>query len=941
MSNMTLMTDYRATLNLPKTAFPMKADLPRREPEQLATWQRLDLYQTIRRRRASARPFLLHDGPPYANGDIHIGHALNKTLKDIIVKYKTMRGYDAPYVPGWDCHGLPIEYQLLKELGAEQHQVEREPFRRQARAYAERFVATQREQFRRLGVFGEWERPYLTMTPDYEAAIVEAFLKLRRAGYIYRGKKPVYWCARCETALAEAEVEYQDREDRSIYVSFPVVNLPDHQVVLPASVLIWTTTPWTLPANRALCFHPESRYAVVEAAGPDGKLQRLVIAESRVAALVGAQSPKVVAHLSGEALARGWFQPPFGREPVPGVTDASVNLDEGTGVIHIAPGHGHEDYLIGQRHRLETFSPVDHQGKFTTEVPPFAGQSVFAANQKIIADLKGRGLLVREEVILHSYPHCWRCEQPVIFRATEQWFLNVEHQGLRRRLLEEIGRVQWIPAYGANRIRGMIEARPDWCLSRQRYWGTPIPVLYCIQCGAALQDARVDAAILARVRQSGSDWWFQSGASLELWERLGPQPVCAQCGHARFRIGEDILDVWFDSGVSHEAVLAARGWWPADLYLEGSDQHRGWFQTSLIPAVALRERAPYRSVLTHGFVVDGEGRKMSKSAGNVLSPQEVIARHGADVLRLWVASCDYREDVRLSETILQRSVEAYRKIRNSCRFLLSNLYDFDPAADAAPEERLWPLDRWVLGRLARVVDEATDAYDAYEFHRLFRAVYDFCNEDLSACYLDAIKDRLYAEGAQSPARRAAQTALQAILQALVRLIAPVLPFTAEEIWAQLRHAGASWPSVHLADWPSVAAWRFSAEEAAAWDALLAARSTILKALETERIAGRIGDPLEAAVAVAVAEPSARAVLERYRQPLEELCVISSLRVASPDGARPSPEPLAVAVAKAPGRKCLRCWRWLPTVGVSAGHPGLCQRCVTLVEGLSEGGPATP
>ncbi len=722
---MNVATDYRATLNLPKTEFPMKADLPVREPQRLDQWRQLRLYDAIRRQRANARLFVLHDGPPYANGDIHIGHALNKTLKDIIVKYRTMRGYDAPYVPGWDCHGLPIEYQLLKELGVEKHQVDRVKFRQQARAFAKKFVDVQSAQFQQLGIFGEWERPYLTMMPEYEAAIVETFFRLRSAGYIYRGKKPVYWCARCETALAEAEVEYQDREDRSIYVLFPVVSLPGDQAALPASVLVWTTTPWTLPANRALCFHPESKYAVVEAT-VQGTARRLIMAESRVVAistLLGDASPRIVAHVSGAALAQGQFQPPFGATPVPGVTDQSVNLDEGTGVIHIAPGHGHEDYLIGQRHGLETFSPVDHQGKFTTEVPPFAGQSIFAANPKIITDLKGRGLLLKEAPIIHSYPHCWRCDQPVIFRATEQWFLSVEHEGLRQRLLRETERVQWVPSYGANRIRGMIETRPDWCLSRQRYWGTPIPVLYCVQCGTALEDARVDEAILAQVRREGSDWWFVGGASPSLWEHLDPRPKCEQCSHSEFRIGEDILDVWFDSGVSHEAVLQRHdNWWPADLYLEGSDQHRGWFQASLIPAVALRDRAPYRGVLTHGFVVDGDGKKMSKSAGNVISPQQVITKHGADVLRLWVAGCDYSEDVRLSEEILRRSIEAYRKIRNSCRFILGNLHGFDPARGAVPVERMQLLDRWALDRLARLIDGVTEAYETYEFHRVFRAL---------------------------------------------------------------------------------------------------------------------------------------------------------------------------------------------------------------------------
>ncbi len=950
---MDVTTDYRATLNLPKTEFPMKADLPVREPQRLDQWRQLRLYDAVRRQRANARLFVLHDGPPYANGDIHIGHALNKTLKDIIVKYRTMRGYDAPYVPGWDCHGLPIEYQLLKELGIEKHQVDRVRFRQQARAFAKKFVDVQSAQFQRLGIFGEWERSYLTMTPEYEAAIVETFFRLRSAGYIYRGKKPVYWCTRCETALAEAEVEYQDREDRSIYVLFPVVSLSGDQAALPASVLVWTTTPWTLPANRALCFHPESKYAVVEVT-VQGAAHRVIVVESRVtaiSALLGDASPRIVAHVSGAAFAKGQFQPPFGATPVPGVTDQGVNLDEGTGVIHIAPGHGHEDYLIGQRHGLETFSPVDHQGKLAAVVSQFAGQSIFAANPKIIADLKGRGLLLKEAPITHSYPHCWRCGQPVIFRATEQWFLNVEHEELRQRLLRETERVQWVPSYGANRIRGMIEARPDWCLSRQRYWGTPIPVLYCIPCGREIRDERLDAAIVDAVKRDGSDWWFQLGGAADVVERLqqqlkheGKLPVCClHCDNrSQFRIEEDILDVWFDSGVSHEAVLQRHdNWWPADLYLEGSDQHRGWFQASLIPAVALRDQAPYRGVFTHGFVVDGDGKKMSKSAGNVISPQQVITKHGADVLRLWVAGCDYREDIRLSDEILRRSIEAYRKIRNSCRFILGNVHGFDPARGAVPVERMQLLDRWALDRLARLIDVVTEAYEAYEFHRVFRALYDFCNEDLSACYLDALKDRLYTSVSDGEARRSAQTVLRRVLEAMAQMMAPILPFTAEEVW---QHLGNS-ESVHLAGWPSAGDGRLSSEEAASWDEVLAVRSVVLKALEEERMAKRIGDPLEAEVVLVTEDARARTLLTTYRQPLEELCVVSRLRVAEPSTASGGAasrtatgegattrlaDRVSVAVTKAPGEKCPRCWRWSTDIGEISAHSELCRRCATVV-----------
>src|SRR3989338_7517026 len=714
--------DYKATLNLPKTAFPMKADLPTREPGFLARWQSEDLYQQIRKARAGSPRFILHDGPPYANGDIHIGHALNKILKDLIVRYKTMQGFDSPYVPGWDCHGMPIEHQLFKELGLTKAQIAQTEFREKARAFAQRYVDIQREQFKRLGVSGDWDHPYLTMAQDYELTILAIFRELVQAGYIYRGRKPVYWCASCETALAEAEVEYEDRSDTSIYVAFPSAQDPR------LAIAVWTTTPWTLPANVALCLHPEARYVVLE----DERWPfRLVIAAGladRVAAALKAKAVRIVQQASGSEF-EGWrCRSPFGDRESVVVTDKSVSMTEGTGIVHIAPGHGHEDYAIGQREKLDVLSPVDHQGRFTKEVPAFAGQSVFDANPKIVADLRARGLLLAEEPISHSYPHCWRCKQPVIFRATPQWFLNVDAQGLRQRLLDAARMVRWIPATGFNRIAGMLQTRPDWCLSRQRYWGTPIPILHCASCDEPLMDARVIEQIEQTLSREGIDAWFRVSP-----EQLAPGATCPSCRGTRLRKETDILDVWFDSGVSHEAVLKTRKelGWPAHLYLEGSDQHRGWFQVWLLPSTALRHQPPYQQVLTHGFVMDGEGRKMSKSLGNVIAPQDVMARFGADILRLWVASCDYREDVRISEAILAQTAETYRKIRNTFRYLLANLYDFDPARHSRPPAQ-WPeMDRWAIQRAQQLLDEIHQAYEAYQFLQVVRAVYQFCVVDLS------------------------------------------------------------------------------------------------------------------------------------------------------------------------------------------------------------------
>ncbi|OGX31827.1 MAG: isoleucine--tRNA ligase [Omnitrophica WOR_2 bacterium RIFCSPHIGHO2_12_FULL_64_13] len=927
--------DYKSTLNLPRTDFPMKADLPRREPETLQRWEELRLYDRLREARRGQPAFILHDGPPYANGDIHIGHALNKILKDLIVRYRTMRGDDAPYVPGWDCHGMPIEHQLFKELALTKQQIDQVSFRAKARAYAQRFVTIQRSQFQRLGVLGDWDHPYLTMEAGYELTTLRMFKELVKAGSIYYGKKPVYWCATCETALAEAEVEYEDRLDTSMYVRFPVikvaseVSVPTGLIKKGLAVAVWTTTPWTLPANVALCFHPSAEYVVLSSATWNAPIVVAAALADRLTQVLGGASPDELWRGSGRLLGGLRAKAPFRDVASVGVLDEHVSMGDGTGVIHIAPGHGHEDYLIGQANKLETLSPVDHQGKFTAEVPAYAGQTVWDANPKIIAELRLRGLLLKEESLTHSYPHCWRCKQPVIFRATPQWFLRVD-EPLRRKLLSSVKTVQWIPPSGESRMTGMLEARPDWCLSRQRYWGTPIPVLHCEPCQQPILEVSVIEQIERTLARRGVEAWFTDAPN-----DLAPQARCPRCRGTQLRKDTDILDVWFDSGVSHEAVLKPREdlRWPASLYLEGSDQHRGWFQVSLIPAVALHGKPPYERVLTHGFVMDGEGRKMSKSLGNVIAPQEVIERYGADILRLWVASCDYREDVRISQVILEQTAETYRKIRNTFRYLLANLYDFDPARHSRPPAQ-WPeMDRWAIQRAQQLLDEIHQAYEAYQFHQVVRAVYQFCVVDLSAFYLDALKDRLYTEAADADRRRCAQSALYGILDALVRALAPILPMTAEEIWQLMRRA--RWvdePSVHVAAWPEALLDRADEDLTRRWQQFLEVRDQAMKALEEQRSQGRLGSPLEAQVRLSIGDPALRTLCEAYRETLAEAFVVSEVWVDNhPDG------PIGVVVERAGGSKCQRCWRYQRSVGTNAAHPQLCDRCLNVVRGKGEGG----
>lgn len=919
----------------------MKANLPQREPDMLAWWEQEKLYDQIQAMGEGRPRYVLHDGPPYANGRIHIGHALNKVLKDIIVKSKTMAGFHAPYVPGWDCHGLPIEHQVMKELGDKKKDLSISEIRKLCRAYAEKYVEIQREEFKRLGVLGEWEHPYLTMTPAYEATIVREFGKFVERGGVYKGLKPVLWCTQDQTALAEAEVEYDDHMSPSIYVKFPVVTSPSvlaqtfpgvsfPDTIKLVSVVIWTTTPWTLPANQAVCLHRDLDYAFVQVGD-----ELLIVAEKLVETVAKAcalTDYRVIGVRKGGAGFEGLeTQRPLSTGLSPILLGDFVTLDQGTGCVHIAPGHGMEDYLLVLDHnatalpgeRLEILAPVDNGGRFTEIVKDFAGQHVFKANPKIVDYLQANGRLLGHGALNHSYPHCWRCKSPVIFRATEQWFVSMETNELRKETLAEIERVRWIPGYGRDRIFGMIENRPDWCLSRQRVWGVPIPGFTCRTCRHVLADPVLIDHIAGLMEAKGADVWFERSAA----DLLPSGTVCPKCGGAQFEKERDILDVWFESGVSYAAVAKPRKWWPADLYLEGSDQHRGWFHSALLAGVTTDQRAPYRAVLTHGFVVDGQGKKMSKSAGNVVAPQDVIKQSGAEILRLWVAAQDYREDLRISPEILNHLIEAYRKIRNTARFLLSNLYDFDPMTHRVPYGQLPELDRWALLRLGELIAKVRQAYEDFEFHMIFHALNNFCSVDLSAVYLDILKDRLYTFRADSPLRRGSQTVLYDILVALTKLMAPILSFTADEIWRMLPEAGRGGSvSVQLAPFPEADATWNDVQLAKRWEQLLAYRTRVQGVLEERRRDKVIGSSLEAHVQIE-AGPETHQFLKGYELDLSTIFIVSrvSLRRAETDQAD-----LQISVEKSQAGKCERCWNYRDAVGKDTAHPTLCERCVEAI-----------
>ncbi len=918
--------DYKDTLNLPRTEFPMKANLTRREPELIRLWQERDIYFRVLQRRDRRRSFILHDGPPYANGHIHMGHALNKVLKDFIVKYKAMRGYYAPYVPGWDCHGLPIELQVDKKLGSKKAATSVLDKRRLCREYADRFVGIQRDEFIRLGVLGDWFKPYLTMSYEYEATIIREFYRLLETGYVYRGKKPVHWCPSCATALAEAEVEYSEKTSPSIFVRFRIVD--DKGIGLSEKetfFIIWTTTPWTLPANLALAVHPEVEYSLIKT----DDVQYIVATElvERLRESIGLEGEEIRRFI-GKELEGIRARHPFIERDSLVITGDFVTTTEGTGIVHIAPGHGEDDYIAGLRYNLEIYAPVDDRGCFTIDDIGLKGEFVFKANDRIMDVLREKSALMAQEEIRHSYPHCWRCKRPVIFRATEQWFISVEHNELRKHCLEEIENVSWIPPWGKERIRSMMERRPDWCISRQRAWGVPIAVLTCKRCSELVKDRIVLERVVSEFEKGGADVWFEREPGYFLPDGY----KCSRCGSEEFKKEMDILDVWFDSGVSHAAVLEKdeRLSWPSDMYLEGSDQHRGWFQSSLITAAATRGAAPYRMVLTHGFVVDGTGKKMSKSLGNVISPDEIIKNNGAEILRLWVSAEDYRDDVRLSREILSRLIEAYRKIRNTARFLLGNLYDYDLKDYSSC---LLEIDRYILSRLQNLIKKVTLAYERFDFHEVFHSVYNFCIVELSAFYLDILKDRLYTFRADSPERRAAQWTMYQILYNITLLVAPVLSFTAEEIWRYI--PGKKEESVFLHDFPQAREELIEPDLEERWKRLIALRDMVNKALEIKRNERLIGNSLEAKVTLYV-DDGYRELLKAYEEFLPSLFIVSQAEIKSieegPSDAYTSQEMTgaAIKVTRASGEKCPRCWNWSEAVK----EKGVCQRCHNVLQSIN-------
>jgi isoleucyl-tRNA synthetase len=919
----TANVDLKKTVHLPKTDFPMKANLGQLEPRLLKQWDDAGLYQRIREARKGRPTYILHDGPPYANGNIHLGHALNKLLKDFIVKIKTMEGYDSPYVPGWDCHGLPIEIKVDHELGSKKASMTAVEVRAACRKYARKYVDLQKRDFIRLGVLGRWDDPYLTMSAEYEAVIAGAFVEFLDKGYVYKGLKPVNWCVNDRTALAEAEIEYENHTSPSIWVRFALTS--DPAAISPALAgrrvygLIWTTTPWTIPANMAISYHPKFTYQAVDVNGDVYIVAPELLASTAEAC--GWAAPREVASFEGSRLAGTVFRHPFLERDSFGILGDHVTLEQGTGAVHTAPGHGQEDYVISQAHGIATYCPVDGAGRFFQaegaegKLPDvLLGKSVWEGNAVVIDLLKQHGALLAERKIEHSYPHCWRCHKPTIFRATEQWFIGMDRNDLRARALDAIRRVKWTPAWGEERISNMIATRPDWCISRQRIWGVPITVLYCEACHEPLTDRAVLDRIVAWIGKHTADVWYSMSPA-----QLAAGAKCAKCGGTSFRKENDILDVWFDSGSSHLAVLTPENDlpWPSDMYLEGGDQYRGWFHSSLLVGVGLKGGAPYRASATNGWTLDGEGRALSKSKG-AEEAAKIINKYGADVLRLWAASIDFTEDVRLSDTILERLIEAYRKLRNTFKYSLGNLHDFDPSRDAIPTEELLGIDRWVLARTEDLVRRSRAWYDSLEFHKVYRAIYDFATTELSSLYYDILKDRLYTSATKSPARRSGQTALYRVHYALTRLAAPLLAFTMEEVWSYTPKPADAPLSVHLAllPDPEELASDMSAAELTRWDKLMEVRAVVLKALEEARQAKFIGTSLEARVRLAG--------YKDFEAELPSIFIVSQVVL------EPGPA-LRVTVERADGVKCERCWKYTTDVGQNAAYPTVCGTCSTALQ----------
>ena len=920
----------------------MKANLPQREPEMLRHWDKIDVYSRIRKARAGSPGYVLHDGPPYANGAIHMGTAMNKIIKDIIVKSRSMMGFDAPYVPGWDCHGLPIEIKVEEQLGAKKAQMSKVAIRRECRKYAEKFIEVQRQGFKRLEIFGEWANPYLTMNYQYEADIARALGEFVEKGLVYKGLKPVHWCFSCKTALAEAEVEYEDHTSPSIYVAFPVESdLSDIDPNLSGkdwSVVIWTTTPWTLPANLAIAFHPEYQYSAVRVNG-----KGYIIATELLKAVsekLAWSEPREVARFQGKALEKRKARHPFIDRESLCVLGNYVTLDAGTGCVHTAPGHGYDDYVTGVRYGLDVFCPVDDAGKFPSNMERFAGLGVFEANPKIVDYMRETGVLLYTENFKHTYPHCWRCHKPVIFRATPQWFIALDKNDFRQNALEAIHTVRWIPSWGEERIGSMVRERPDWCISRQRAWGVPIIAFYCKACDQVLLRKDIIDYVAAIFAKEGADAWYAHTPA----ELLPPGTACAQCGKNDFRQEFDILDVWFDSGSSHLATLGTRPDlpWPADLYIEGGDQYRGWFQSSLLIAVALRGAAPYRAAITHGWTLDENGQAMSKSKGIGIDPNDLVKARGAEIARLLVSSVSYVEDVRIFDELLDRLGEAYRKIRNTCRFMLGNLCNqqdvkhphFNPETDRVPYDQMLEIDRWALARKGMLIQKCLKGYEDYQFHQVYSALYHFCTVDMSAFYLDILKDRLYTSATHSLARRSAQTALWEILDAFTRLIAPVLSFTSEEVYHAMYEG---WPpetrsvSVHELLFPKHDMMQDAELLLAEWEKLRTVRESVLKSLEEVRQSGTIGNSLEAKIVIRAAGETA-ALLRRHENDLRFIFIVSQVAVEESSGAE---ESLQIEVLKAAGSKCERCWNYSVEIGKDSDWPTLCERCIPAIKEIDD------
>ena len=927
--------DYSKTLNLPETEFPMRAGLPEREPEFLKYWEENKIYEKKQELHAGHKKFVLHDGPPYANGKIHMGTALNKILKDIIMKYKYAQGFDTPYVPGWDTHGMPIEHAAIKNLGLNRHELDTLVLRKECHDYALKWIDEQRTDFKRLGVLGDWDHPYITMTHDYEAVQIHVFGEMAKKGYIYKGKKAVYWCPHCETAPAEAEIEYGEEKSPAIFVKMPLVKdngmLPEAAQGKPAYIVIWTTTPWTMPANVAIALHPDFEYAWVECEG-----EILFMAKEMLEA-VGKVCKKdlsnIIGTCKGKDMEYAECRHPFetiDRKSLVVLADY-VTLEAGTGCVHTAPGHGADDFETGVRYNLPIICPVDGSGKLTAEAGvDFAGMFVFDANVPIIKYLAGLNRLFGKENIRHQYAHCWRCKNPIIYRATEQWFASVD--GFREEALNAIANhVQWIPSWGEARIHNMVADRHDWCISRQRVWGVPIPIFYCEDCNEHLVNDDTINAVADLFAKEGSDAWWAHSA-----EEILPQGTkCPKCGGTHFRKESDIMDVWFDSGSSHAAVCKTRPElaWPADMYLEGSDQHRGWFQSSLLTSVATEGKAPYRAVLTHGYVVDGEGRKMSKSVGNTVAPQEVIAQYGADIIRLWAASSDYKADIRISKEILKQLSEVYRKIRNTIRYILGNTNDFNYETDKVEFKDMLELDRWALMHMQLLKKEVSAAYESYDFHVLYHAIHNFCSIEMSSYYLDILKDRLYAYKADSFERRSAQTAMYEIMLDLVVMIAPVLSFTMEEVWQFMKKPASMPESVFMMPWPECKEEYIDEALESKWDNFIEIRSEITRVLEGARRAKTIGHSLDAKVELH-ATGEALAILRSVEGDLATLLIVSQAKLVEglAGGVEATGrEDLKVTVQAAEGEKCERCWIYSDTVGKDAEHPTVCARCAAALK----------